>query len=193
MRMLLFLAVASFSGGLLTDGRHSARQARPEQPLISFVDVEAPPKTLRDMWSKAALVARVRVVDSAVTESKATVTFVITRHNVTVIEVLKGEGVKVGDTVRITIPTGTIPASGTTPMRSTKGPLGALSKGGEVVVFLEQWPASGGFGISFGPVGVYQVDTETVALPHDARKWFAGRDSVPKKAFLSEIRALASK
>jgi hypothetical protein len=137
--------------GYLTYACVQAAQNQQREPQYSFVNIEAPPPSLKELWDYSVIVVRARVLNASVRELHSRIPKAITSHQIRVLELLKGDPINEGDTLTVSIPTGTLAHPDGSPRLRTKGPVRELATGEEVLLFLERWPATDGYGIAFGP------------------------------------------
>jgi hypothetical protein len=188
MRIILVtvpLAVLAVSISVAQTGTRPPAQ---EQANVTIADSDPPPPSLEELSGQCAVVARVRIHTAA---SRRLGSTVITTHTGSILELLKGEGLKTGDTIGVSVPIGRVESPGRPAEVGEAAGMKEFTPGEEVLVFLRPWTAAHGYSIAYGPAGYYELNLDSVALPDGARQWapFGGRRSVPTSEFLSEVRA----
>lgn len=178
----------------------SASQSRANAPTrVTVVPNYGPPPTsLDELWDQAEVVVRGYVEDSHVRRPfPGTGSGPVTDHRLKAIEILKGHSERAGvQTIHVIQVAGSLSIDGRE-MVVDPGDMPVLAPGQEILVFLHNWKAAGGFQISGGPAGLYILDENEVPIPRRARSLmratFGDTGRVSKSYFLDVLRKRVSK
>jgi len=164
------------------------------QPEIIYIDEMAPPRTLRQMYADAALVARVTVeAIGSPRRQSGEMPVAISRHRVRVIEVFKGDELltPAGGELTILQPGGTVNVDGKEFTTQYTAPL--LQLGEDVILFLVPAHEAQTYAIAYGSAGVFTMKDGNAVVPkliQSQMKEFSGTSVTAAAEFMANLRGM---
>lgn len=174
----------------LTMSAEPRQGGRPQQGVMT-TNYGPAPASLDQLWAEAGVVLRGRIEHSVVRPAVPDGQSVVTDHRVQVLEILKDDDtVRTAKQVHVLQPAGTLEIGGVR-ITADPGSMPVFAPGQELLLFLNEWKRGSGYGIAFGPAGVFVLDNDVVELPAAARNLapaFGGGKQIDKAEFLKTLR-----
>ena len=196
MRFTFIAVLVALSCGAVQSPTYAVAREQQAKRVGSFVDYEAPPASLKEMWDKTSAVVHGKIV-SASTPTVANGSQLVHRAiEMQVYEVLRDErsAVKAGTKIRL-IQAGGAATIGDV-LYTTSASTRTLEVGDFVVLFLHAG-TDGAFTLRFGDSGAFWLSEADpkfdVTVPHALRKMtaFEGASVLEQAKLLTLLRQLA--